>query len=326
MANHGGETAEARAAKIIREIIEGEVINSRILAESEDGRWDHLTPKMILVAAIQIVLRNRWDNGLSTVGQAAPRFVESVPAGDVLSMTEMFLGGVSGPSDERHFRYFTFPNVVKFLSALLGEESVSQESADDLLSAAVEACRESLQGDVIRRGAESGPWDIEEIDVSDLDLIDMGGIRVPVSAGMAVRPIEVDGEILAVTLVQGDTALQLQAFRANSSASWDAVRADMILGIRAQGGEVKEWTDRAGVEIRASVPRVTESGQSVTRDIRVLGSDGPGWMLRAIVSGDGAVSGSGNVWAYETFLATVVVSGYASSRMGNVIRLCSPVG
>lgn len=326
MANHDGETAEARAAKIIREIIEGEVIDSRILAESENARWDHLTSKIILVAAIQIVLRNRWDNGLSTVGQVAPSFVESVPAGDVLSMTEIFLGGVSGPSDERHFRYFTFPNVVKFLSALLGEESVSRESADGLLSAAVEACRESLQGNATRRGAESGPWDIEEIDASDLDLIDMGGIRVPVSAGMAVHPIEADGEILAVTLVQGDTALQLQAFRANSSASWDAIRADMILGIRAQGGEVKEWTDRAGVEIRASVPRVTESGQSVIRDIGVLGSDGPGWMLRAIVSGDGAVSGSGNVWAYETFLATVVVGGYASSRMGNVIRLRSPVG
>ncbi|MFG3527559.1 DUF3710 domain-containing protein [Streptomyces sp. NPDC047917] len=144
-----------------------------------------------------------------------------------------------------------------------------------------------MQGDIIRRGAESGPWDIEEIDVSDLALIDMGGIRVPVSADMAVHPIEADGENLAVTLVQGDTAPQLQAYRANSSASWDAVRADMIIGIRAQAGEVKEWTDRAGVEIRASVPRVTESGQPVTRDVRVLGSDGPGWMLRAIVGGDG---------------------------------------
>ncbi|MFJ7201452.1 MULTISPECIES: DUF3710 domain-containing protein [unclassified Streptomyces] len=71
---------------------------------------------------------------------------------------------------------------------------------------------------------------------------------------------------------------------------------------------------------------MTESGQSVTRDIRVLGSDGPGWLLRAIVSGDGAVPGSGNVWAYEIFLATVVVSSYASSRMGDVIRLHSPAG
>ncbi|MFJ2899656.1 hypothetical protein ACIO87_32910 [Streptomyces sp. NPDC087218] len=39
--------------------------------------------------------------------------------------------------------------------------------------------------------------------------------------------------------------------------------------------------------MRASLLRVTESGQPVTMDIRVLGSGGPGWMLRAIVSGEG---------------------------------------
>ncbi|MFJ7201453.1 MULTISPECIES: DUF3710 domain-containing protein [unclassified Streptomyces] len=303
MANHGGETAEERAAKIIREISEGEVINSRILTEPEDGQWDHLTPKMILIAAIQIVLRNRWDNGLSTVGQVAPRFVESIPASDVLSMTEMFLGGVSGPSDGRHFRYFTLPNMVKFPSALLGEESASRESVDGLISAAVEVCRESLQGDIIRRGAEFGPWDIEEINVSDLDLIDMGGIRVPASAGMAVHPMEADGEVLAVTLVQGDTALQLQAFRANSSASWDAVRADMILGIRAQGGEVKEWTDRAGVEIRASVPK----GCPVI----------PGGSACGVRRGASQGGGTPEYWTY---------SGVPTTRRGAVAVVARPPG
>ncbi|MFF3396742.1 DUF3710 domain-containing protein [Streptomyces sp. NPDC002669] len=92
-------------------------------------------------------------------------------------------------------------------------------------------------------------------------------------------------------------ALQkLQAFRANSSASLGAVRVDMIIGIRAQGGEVKEWTDRTGVEIRASVLRVTEFGQPVTRDTRDLGSGGPGWVLRAIVSGGGNVGPVKHFW------------------------------
>ncbi|MEU6921634.1 DUF3710 domain-containing protein [Streptomyces sp. NPDC046631] len=324
MSDYGGETAEARAAEIVRMFTEGGVIDSNILTESEGDRWDRLTPKRILTAVIQIVLRTRWENGLSTVSQAAPRFVKSIPRDDVLSMTEMFLGGVSDVSDGQLSGYFTMPNVAGFLAALLGEESESRESVKSLLSVAVEVCRESLQGDVIRRGLESGPWDIGEIDVSNLDLIDMGGIRVPVSEGMSVLPIEANGEMLAVTLVQGDTALQLQAFRANSNVLWDSIRADMISRMRAQGGKVKEWADRAGLEIRASVPAVTESGESVTMDVRVLGSDGPGWMLRAVVSGAGAAPESGNSWAYETFLATVVVGSYPLSEMGDVIGLHPP--
>ncbi|MFJ6016124.1 DUF3710 domain-containing protein [Streptomyces sp. NPDC092952] len=320
----GGESAEAYAAEVVRKAAEGGRIDPDVLTEVEDDRWDRLNPRIILIAAIEIILRDRSRDDSPSAVQVAPRYVELFPAGDVLAMTRIFLGDVSAVSEGNSRGYFTLPGVVGFLSALLAEESMSRESADRLVSAAVEVCRESLCGDVIRRGLGSGPWDIEEIDVSELDLIDMGGILVLESAGMEVRPIEFDGQMLAVTLVRGDTAVQLQAFRADSGVLWESVRTDMVAGIRAQGGRATEWVDRAGVEIRASVPRVTESGHQVTRDIRVLGSDGPGWMLRAVVSGAGAASGNGADWAYATFLSTVVVGTYALSGTSDVIGLHPP--
>ncbi|MFE9381255.1 DUF3710 domain-containing protein [Streptomyces sp. NPDC006855] len=326
MSNSGGENGVVQQVReLLRKFAEDGVVDPSILANAEVASWDRVTPKRVMVATAQIILRLRWENGLSTVEKVAPRDVSFIPRSDLLEMTKMLLGAKSSDVfDGQVAKKLSLPNVMRILIALFAEESISDEEEEYLLSSAVDVCEESLRdGDILRRGFELGPWDISEIDIEDLDLVDMGGIMVPSAPGMSCLPVEVDGEMLAATLVQGDTALQLQAFNANSVTVWNAVRAEMISKMRAQGNSAETWVDRAGIEIRATISVVTEPGVIRAREIRVLGSDGPGWMLRAVVSGAGAAAGGDDGWAYKTFLGAVVVPG-ALSRSGDVIPLCTP--
>ncbi|MEU3002247.1 DUF3710 domain-containing protein [Streptomyces sp. NPDC007020] len=326
MSNSGGENGVVQQVReLLRKFAEDGVVDPSILANAEVASWDRVTPKRVMVATAQIILRLRWENGLSTVEKVAPRDVSFIPRSDLLEMTKMLLGAKSSDVfDGQVAKKLSLPNVMRILIALFAEESISDEEEEYLLSSAVDVCEESLRdGDILRRGFELGPWDISEIDIEDLDLVDMGGIMVPSAPGMSCLPVEVDGEMLAATLVQGDTALQLQAFNANSVTVWNAVRAEMISKMRAQGNSAETWVDRAGIEIRATISVVTEPGVIRAREIRVFGSDGPGWMLRAVVSGAGAAAGGDDGWAYKTFLGAVVVPG-ALSRSGDVIPLCTP--
>jgi hypothetical protein len=327
VSNSGGENGVVQQVReLLKKCAEDGVVDPSIVADAEAASWDRVTPKRVIIATVQIILRLRWENGLSTVEQVAPRGVSSIPRGDLLEITKMLLGAEGDvASDERIAKKTSLPNMMHILIALFAEESISEEEEEFILSSAVDVCEESLRGgDILRRGVDLGPWDISEFDTAGIDLVDMGGIMVPSAPGMSCVPIEVDGEMIAATLVQGDTALQLQAFKANPVTVWNAVRADMISKMRAQGNSAETWVDRAGVEIRATISVVTEPGVIGTRDIRVLGSDGPSWMLRAVVSGAGATAGGDDDWAYKTFLGAIVVP-RALSRGGDVIPLSPPV-
>ncbi|MFE7333200.1 DUF3710 domain-containing protein, partial [Streptomyces sp. NPDC057565] len=282
--------------------------------------WDRVTPTRIIMAAIQIILRSRWEDGVSSV-EMLPGSVSSLSRQDLLTMIEASLGDVSSASKAQSEELFSLLNLVVLLSALIKEESISDESTKSLLHAAERVCLESLQDDVLRRGIECGPWDVSESSAPTLGLVDMGGIRVPASVGMEVRRMEVDGDTVAVTLMKDGTAIQLQAFLATPETSWNIIRVDMTNKMRTQGGVVKEWGGRAGLEIRAVVPVVTESGQSAVRDVRILGCDGPGWMLRGVVSGTGAKPESRDEWPYEIFLGTVVVGTHPVCTQGGVTSL-----
>ncbi|MEU9709567.1 MULTISPECIES: DUF3710 domain-containing protein [unclassified Streptomyces] len=326
MSNSGGENGVVQQVReLLRKFAEDGVVDPSILANAEVASWDRVTLKRVMVATAQIILRIRWENGLPTVEEVAPRDVYFIPRSDLLEMTKMLLGAKSSDAfDGQVAKKLSLPNLMRIIIALFAEESISEEEEEYLISSAVDVCEESLRdGNILRRGFELGPWDISEIDIENLDLVDMGGIMVPSAPGMSCLPVEVDGEMLAATLVQGDTALQLQAFNANSATVWNAVRADMISKMRAQGNSAETWVDRAGIEIRATISVVTEPGVIRVREIRVLGSDGPGWMLRAVVSGAGAAAGGDDGWAYKTFLGAVVVPG-ALSRRSDVIPLYAP--
>ncbi|MCW2899619.1 MAG: hypothetical protein JWO67_1884 [Streptosporangiaceae bacterium] len=157
-------------------------------------------------------------------------------------------------------------------------------------------------------GSDGGPWDAGD-SFPELERIDFGALQVPIGPGLEVQvnveATETDaegnpigGRLVAVTVVHGESGLQLQAFAApKRSGIWDEVRRETAAEIAEAGGQTEDAEGPFGTELRAMVPveipeeikdqvpeDVREQGFA-WQPVRFLGVDGSRWFLRGVVSG-----------------------------------------
>jgi Protein of unknown function (DUF3710) len=170
-----------------------------------------------------------------------------------------------------------------------------------------------------------GPWDLSEVKEPGEGRVDLGGLFVPGVDGMELR-VEVAGEsIVAATVVLRDSAVQLQAFAApKSEGIWGEVRDEIASGITQQGGIVDEVEGPLGWELRAQVPVQLPDGTNGVQLVRFVGSDGPRWFLRGVISGQGAVQPQAAGVLEAVFRDTVVVRGEAPMAPRDPIVLKLP--
>ena len=130
----------------------------------------------------------------------------------------------------------------------------------------------------------TGPYDVSEAPKGG-DRIDLGGLQVPVPAGVELRvQADPDGQIQNVLLAAGDSLLQLGVFAApRTEGIWDEVREDIREQLVKDGASAEEIEGTYGPELRGRV-RTAEG----TTDIRFIGVDGPRWMVRAVYQGRAA--------------------------------------
>ncbi|MDA9913160.1 DUF3710 domain-containing protein [Candidatus Nanopelagicales bacterium] len=188
-------------------------------------------------------------------------------------------------------------------SLALSEETVIADEVDaDVQEAAAAVDVDSAVTDELDNAGEpvivdrtNGPFDITEVEPTDADSpeprIDLGAVQIPLVDGLEIR-IEVDessGNPVAVTLIRGEGAVQVRAYSApRSPGMWDKARAEISSEITADGGLVDELSGKYGREIWASVPAQDESGNQGMQPIRVVGVEGPRWMLQGVFLGAGA--------------------------------------
>ena len=160
--------------------------------------------------------------------------------------------------------------------------------------------------------APSGPYDAEEVPEDGLARLDLGGLLVPVMPGMEAR-VDVDQQqqtVVAATLVDGDSALQINAFAApRSSGIWAEVRDEIIASLRDNGGSAEVVEGPFGPEIRAQVPSQAPGQQLTLQPARFIGVDGPRWFVRGLLSGAGATHSSRAERLEDAFRKVVVVRG-----------------
>lgn len=187
-------------------------------------------------------------------------------------------------------------------------------------------------GDVERAGSglgrEHGPWDISEVeDPAAGGRVDLGGMWLPGRPGLEVR-IEADqasSEVVAVTLVLSEGALQVQPFAAPRTGTiWDEVRAEIRAGITKQGGTADEVTGPLGTELRTRVPVRAQDGSSSVQPARFVGVDGPRWFLRGVLTGRVAVEDGVDAALIEIFRDIVVVRGAGPMAPRDPIPLALP--
>lgn len=134
------------------------------------------------------------------------------------------------------------------------------------------------------RGEEYGPWDIDEDNAPDFDeYMSLGAFYIPFVRGIQLRikASRADNTLLGATVTIGKSSLELEAFAAPKTLGlWDDVREDLLEG----NANAKEVPGVFGAEIE--LPVKLDNGKVHTT--RIVGVDGPRWMLRGIFSGSAA--------------------------------------
>jgi hypothetical protein len=177
-----------------------------------------------------------------------------------------------------------------------------------------------------------GPFDSSEIDPAVLeaeDRIDLGALVITGSPGMELR-LQVDeqsGQVQAILLVLEDSALELRAFAApKTSGIWTEVRREIAAEASRMGGTATETDGLFGTELVLVVPVEDPEGQIFSQTSRVIGVDGPRWLLRATVLGRAAVEPDAAAPMEETLRNVIVVRGAEPMAVRESLPLRLPPG
>ncbi len=158
----------------------------------------------------------------------------------------------------------------------------------------------------------AGPWDVTEVDDPAAGRVDLGALWIPGRPGLEVR-VEADpntNAVIAVVLVLGSSALQVQPFAApRSEGIWSDVRAEIRAGITRDGGTADEVDGALGPELRTNVPTKRPDGAAASQRARFIGVDGPRWFLRGVLTGAAAVDDEAATDLLDVFRDVVVVRG-----------------
>jgi uncharacterized protein DUF3710 len=182
------------------------------------------------------------------------------------------------------------------------EDQPQQAEEAGLAGAAADEAGEDL---------EVGPWDVND-DVPPAERIDFGCMHVPVAAGCEVQVSMADDQAAWITVVRGDSGLQLQAFAAPKTGGlWADVRQEIAAEVAKAGGRSEEADGPFGAEVHARIapPEPVPGVPGGLHPVRFLGVDGPRWFLRGVISGPAAVQPEIAAPLEQVFADVVVVRG-----------------
>lgn len=178
----------------------------------------------------------------------------------------------------------------------------------------------------------AGPFDSTEVDPAELEAeerIDLGALVVTGLPGMelGLQVDEQSGVVQAVLLMLDESALELRAFAApKTSGIWDEVRQEIMDEAAKMGGTATETEGPFGTELVLVVPVEDPEGQVFSQTSRVIGVDGPRWLLRATVLGRAAVEPDAAEPMEATLRNVVVVRGTEPMAVRESLPLRLPPG
>lgn len=159
-----------------------------------------------------------------------------------------------------------------------------------------------------------GPFDRSETsaDENDDSYLDLGGLVVRGGPDLEIQ-LQVDeesGAVAAVLLTTLESGLELRAFAAPRNAGiWDDVRREIAAEASRYGGTATEQEGEFGTELHLVVTMQTPDGQPVTQPTRIVGVEGPRWLLRGTFFGESAVGPDPDGVVESAFRSVIVVRG-----------------
>lgn len=177
-------------------------------------------------------------------------------------------------------------------------------------------------------GPAQGPWDLDELPDDDaIERLDLGSLLIEPEQGRELR-LQVDestGEVQAVMLAGPDGAVELRAFAAPRNGDlWSTVRPQIAAEMAQRGGTASEREGRFGTELLCRLPVQMEDGTSATQPSRIIGINGPRWMLRATLLGRPALEPEGTDAWEESITKVVVRRGEGAMPVGDALPVVLP--
>ncbi|GAB3264686.1 DUF3710 domain-containing protein [Nocardioides dilutus] len=178
-------------------------------------------------------------------------------------------------------------------------------------------------------GAEptTGPFDADELPDDGPERVDLGSLLIAPEPGRELR-LQVDeasGAVQSVVLAGADGALELRAFAAPRNGDlWSEARPQIASEVAGRGGTATEREGRWGPELVCRVQVRTPDGKTGTQESRIIGINGPRWLLRGTLLGKPATDVEGSQ-DWEDLLSRVVVRrGAQAMPVGEPLAVTMP--
>ncbi|MER5429825.1 DUF3710 domain-containing protein [Streptomyces sp. NPDC002588] len=287
----------ARAAEIVEQFGRDGALTPENLALADFGVWERQSPGMVVVVAGSIAAVEDPAFAEQATG-AGHEVLTTILSGDVYNALAQSEAGAP----------FRWEDWLGWLWAFVHRPGAAPDALEVLLADAAEVWEEIVAELALPRvrNGDAGPWDVSETPMpADTERTDYGVLKVPRLPGMETQPLRSGDRITGVTLVFGGHALGLRVFRIPGGSDWGTMRPEIIEEIRHEGGRAENGESRFGAEILAEIP-VVRNGQRVLQPTRIIGCDGPGWLLRGTLAGPTALAEAVDPRVHHLFTQTVV--------------------
>lgn len=172
-----------------------------------------------------------------------------------------------------------------------------------------------------------GPFDIDDLPDDDVQRVDLGSLLIAPEEGRELR-LQVDESsqaVQAVLLAGADGALELRAFAAPRNGDlWTEVRPQLAADLARRGGTATEREGRFGTELVCELSVQTPEGRAASQSSRIIGINGPRWMLRGTFLGRPATDPESAAEWEETLTRVVIRRGEHAMPVGDPLPVVLP--
>lgn len=172
-----------------------------------------------------------------------------------------------------------------------------------------------------------GPFDVDELPEDGVERVDLGSLLIAPEEDRELR-LQVDettGEVQSVMLAGADGAVELRAFAAPRGGDlWSDVRPRIAADMAQHGGVATEREGRFGTELVCQLSVTRGDGTTGTQPSRIIGINGPRWMLRATLLGRPATDPDGSAAWEDTITRVAVRRGGAAMPVGDLLPVTLP--
>lgn len=204
-----------------------------------------------------------------------------------------------------------------------------RRKSDEATTVVDDAADESAEETASAESFPDGPYDADELPDDGTNRVDLGALLVAPTEGRDLR-VQVDqksGSVRSVMLAGKTGALELRAYAAPRNGDlWSEIRPQIAADASRRGGTATEREGRFGTELVCEIQVKRADGATGRQTSRVIGINGPRWLLRATLIGEPARNPEESAEWEDVITKVAVRRGAQAMPVGEQLPISLPEG